>query len=65
MMLADLFESVGFDLTDTFAGDTKNFADFFEGMGHAVFQAKAHFQDFLLVLSKIAGDFIALRLLAQ
>ena len=44
-VLADFFESLGFDLADTFSGDAKFFSNLFECMVRAVEQPVSHLED--------------------
>src|SRR5581483_9040778 len=46
--MPQLAQCLGFYLPDTFAGYRKRLADFFERVLAAVFQTKAHLDDFLL-----------------
>ena len=58
MVLADFVECFGFDLTNAFAGNAKDFTDFFERMGNTIGKAETHFKNLLFAFGKIADNFI-------
>src|SRR5258708_25445261 len=57
-MLSDFIKRFGFDLTDTFAGDGENFADFLESVGYAVGKAESHVQNLLFARRKIRNNVV-------
>ena len=50
--MAQLAQSLRFDLADALAGDGEGLADFFEGVLAAIFEAKAHLDDFFFARRK-------------
>src|SRR5208282_954712 len=58
--MAEFAEGFGFDLADAFAGDREALPDFFQSVLAAVFEAKAHFDDFLFARRQRAQDLSSL-----
>src|SRR5580700_1071244 len=54
--MSQFAERLGFDLADAFAGYCKRLADFFQSVLAAIFEAKAHLDNFFLARGQRAQD---------